>query len=197
MTLLNVDKLVMKHYIQYWGEPIEVNKLDWPQEGGLGGSFRIVKFVPQADEKRIYATVGLSAQAMPARLPTPNDAFEPRAELFIYADLETNSLIELLTALVVYPFENQTFLWTRQTILGKSPVTDHSKMTSVYITSPYFEEESFHSLHINDHHIQMLWIVPIYESEREYKIKYGWQALEELFEEKELDIWSLQRDPLV
>jgi hypothetical protein len=50
---------------------------------------------------------------------------------------------------------------------------------------------------LNSNEIHCYWLIPITEKERDYKIENGYQALEQLFEEKQIDYLDPDRKSLV
>ena len=62
-----------------------------------------------------------------------------------------------------------------------------SELSSFFIMPPYFEEENFDTLELDGDRVNILWLIPITESEREFAVIHGSPALEELFAEKGLN----------
>lgn len=71
-------------------------------------------------------------------------------------------------------------------------ICDHILVSRPYVYGPEFEICRF-----RNQHIHILWLVPITKAERDYKSKYGLKALEDIFEESNLEYWKVDRTSLV
>lgn len=67
-----------------------------------------------------------------------------------------------------------------------------SKMKHVLLTNPFLWEE-VSSLDLDEIHVAWLMMVPISDKELKYAQKYGVDALETLFEKKQIDIYDIYR----
>jgi hypothetical protein len=65
---------------------------------------------------------------------------------------------------------------------GRREPTVHDGILSHYLWGPKLE----HCL-VPDRHIQVLWLIPIYEAERAYRKVHGTDALEQRFEATSFD----------
>lgn len=72
----------------------------------------------------------------------------------------------------------------------------NSQMKHVFLTAPFLWENA-KILHFEDKNVAWLLVVPISEKEREYADKNGIEALEDLFEEKSIDIYNIYRKSVV
>ncbi|MGY8770553.1 MAG: suppressor of fused domain protein [Pirellulales bacterium] len=126
-------------------------------------------------------------------LPQPGwnqelDWAAPRAELIFYAKEPQGWMFDVVKGLAGMPFENDSFLHWHHTIPnGKAMTPKPSELSSFFIMPPYFEEENFDTLELDGDRVNILWLIPITESEREFAVIHGSPALEELFAEKGLN----------
>jgi hypothetical protein len=192
-------RLVAQHYEACWGEPLAIHQIDWPPELGLGDSFYIMEFSPNpVHDAWTYATVGMADHLMPGRFPEAlGDPPQRRVEIVAYSNPQRKDLIEFLGHLAVFPFDNRTAIWAGHTIPGDTAVVPGSPMTCVYFSFPLFEGAEFQPICLDGDHVFVLWAIPIYEVERQYKVKHGSKALARLLEERDAEVWNLQREPVV
>ena len=57
--------------------------------------------------------------------------------------------------------------------------------------------EGFKTLEFGNREIAWLLIVPISEQEKNYAIANGWEALEDIFEKADIDIFNLNRKSII
>lgn len=67
----------------------------------------------------------------------------------------------------------------------------------VYCTIPIFFDEDFCSYDSTTPPTVMVWVIPIYDAEADYIKEYGWESFEDLLEEKDPDLCSLERSLVI
>jgi hypothetical protein len=70
-------------------------------------------------------------------------------------------------------------------------------MKHALFIEPYPWEILEESLQLPDRLVSWLMLVPIADSEYEFAIERGWFELGQLFEDRQIDIWNLNRKPVV
>jgi hypothetical protein len=121
-------------------------------------------------------------------IPDDATAISGRTEIMMYVHEPKQWMYSVLIGLGKMPFEDKTFLHWYHTVPNGQPMTSEpSELTSFFFLPPYFENEGFDSLKIEGDKVDILWLVPITEREREYAMKNGGRALEEVFVKAELD----------
>jgi len=65
------------------------------------------------------------------------------------------------------------------------------------VSLPYPFGEELQTSHVGDRHVDFLWLLPITESERDFKASSGLEALEARFDAVGLRYWQVDRDPVV
>jgi hypothetical protein len=65
------------------------------------------------------------------------------------------------------------------------------------ISLPYPYGPELQKCHVGDRHVDFVWLLPITESERDFKAIQGVDALEERFEAADLHYWDANRDSIV
>lgn len=109
---------------------------------------------------------------------------------------QENSLLpRVLAMLATYPFETKSILGIEHTVPFGSAIISTSGMTAFILCSPFYDPLDFQEVRSGNFHIQILWAIPIFESERQFKIKNGWDALREIFEMKGVAVGDLTRKP--
>ena len=142
-------------------------------------------------------TSGMSEKAM----PVPEGALDGRfAELMIclpsdwpltlkaWRD-ETNYWpIRLLKQLARYPHENETWLYNGHSVDRSDPpepFAENTRMTSVVLLRPRLIPAESQIIHAGKNkHIRLWALYPLYQEERDLKVRDGSDRLEELFDRR-------------
>ena len=175
---------VEAHYERFIGEPSGVARFD--QSSGPAPAPRFVlEYAPESpDYDWVYASLGMSRRSMPAPISDEPDSPRMRAELITLTREQQPELPEALAGLTAYPFFNDTFLADGHTIAGTpgQGIVPGSPLTEIFISLPLFADEEFEVIHHSDgSHTHILWVIPVYTSERLYVRKHGAPALHDLF----------------
>lgn len=141
-------------------------------------------------EERPYWTLitgGMSDDRQPALVDIKEDV-APRAEIMLYVHEPQQWMFHVLKSLAELPFESGSFLHWHHTVPSRVSMTGReSLLTSFFFLPPYFESDEFDSLKIDGDRVNILWLVPITDAEREFAVANGPEALEGLMVENELD----------
>lgn len=160
----------------------------------------VMEFAPPLPEYDwIFATVGVSNKPMPHDATRNRINFDQRIELIIYARQHYDELPDLLAKLAVYPFYHKTFLAPGHTISGNGKgVVSGDPLTELLFTYPDSDSIEFQPIHHSDGtHTRLLFVVPLYPSEREFVRTQSMQDLEDRFFENKTDTSDLWRQPIV
>ncbi|KRA32847.1 hypothetical protein ASD81_13060 [Nocardioides sp. Root614] len=65
------------------------------------------------------------------------------------------------------------------------------------VSLPYPFGPDLQTCHVGDRHVEFLWLLPISEAERSFKVAQGVEALETRFDEAGLHYWKVDRDSVV
>jgi hypothetical protein len=172
-------------YSKWFGEPDEVIALD---------DETLFVFAPSERHKQpfwIYLTGGMSlktmtlaAQARDARVPS-------RAEYVFYSARKDPRYVDMLSLLMTFPFVDNTFVAMGHTVGLTQAVNDAGTLQAVVLLRTLFSghAEVFDTVRVADDAVNYLWVVPITESERQYKRVHGINAL--------LDVFADAKNPLV
>ena len=175
------------HFETYFGVQGRELNLDFGPREKLHKDFYVLLFTPNKRHNMFcYCTVGMSVDILDENL----------IELVIYSPQSDNSIVELLTYCASY-HRNKLPLNIHNTVnIGQSWL-GNSKCDHGFISLPYLDGNELEIFNFADKIIHCYWYIPITENEREYKIKNGCEALEQLFEDKQLDYLNPDREDLV
>jgi hypothetical protein len=177
----SVEDQVINHYRQFLGESVKATHLaiaDPP------GPFSILEYKRGGDDLSwwTYATAGLCRHSMPPVKGGNQDTYERRIELMMYADEQTSDIEGVLAGLGTYPFEYGTHFSYGDRISGVEGIVAGSPLTDFIFMPALAEVQEFGTLHIDGQaHVDILWALPIYATERLFANQHGWRALVELF----------------
>ena len=174
--------LLKQHLEVSWG-PSNDKKHEIPDpHGKMGKDFSVLEFPPSEKASCwIYATLGMSTD-------TPDSLIE----LHVLSSKQDATLIELLTITASF-HQNDALLGLHHTVNFGRPWQDDSACSFGFISLPYMDGEELEMFNFEGWHLHNLWLLSITESERDYKIENGWDALEQRFEDCGLDYLNPQR----
>lgn len=116
-------------------------------------------------------------------------------EFFVMSPSEENRNIELITMITWYHKEAR--LGLGHTLPIGEPWLEGSRCNHFLISTPYPFGPDFEHFHRPNLSVRFLWLLPITQSEREFKKTHGLEALEIEFEAHEMAFWNPLRDPVV
>ncbi|QJB34602.1 suppressor of fused domain protein [Chitinophaga oryzae] len=176
-----------QHYQQYYGVEGRKHTPDKGPREKLPPVFYVLEIPPNKRHGAfVYCTVGMSADRTDDNL----------IELFVFSPKSDPKLVELLTYCASYHRTGRP-LNIHHTVNIGQPWLDSSVCDHAFISLPYLEEEGFEIFPFDNREIHCYWLIPITKEERSYKVENGCEALEQLFEEKELDYINPERKCLV
>ena len=164
------------HLEEYWGKCTgEQFRIPDPHKK-MPSAFRVLEFPPsEAHDFWIYSTLGMSI-----------DMSDHLIELHVFSQKKDIELVELLTVTASF-HRNDTPLDLHHSVYIGQPWQDNSLCDHAFLSLPYLDGDELEIFNFDENHLHNLWLLPITEEERDYKMEYGWNALEELFEAKELN----------
>jgi hypothetical protein len=172
-------------YTEWFGEPDEVIKFD---------DVNIFVFAPSERCKTgfwTYLTGGMSLKEMELP-PKARDAKVPsRAEYVFYSATRDSRYSDMLKLLVVFPFVDKTFVAMGHTVGLAEAISDSGALSATVLLKTLFRGHAavFDAVRVAGEPVNYLWVVPITESERQYKRAHGIDAL--------LDVFTNAKNPLV
>ncbi len=176
-----------QHYQQYYGVEGKKHTLGSGPRAKLHPGFHILEFPPNKRHGAfVYCTAGMSADRTDDNL----------IELFVFSPKASHQLVELLTYCASY-HRTGLPLNIHHTVNIGQPWLDNSVCDHAFISLPYLEAGGFEIFPFDDREVHCYWLIPITKEERDYKVENGCEALEQLFEEKELDYINPRRACLI
>jgi hypothetical protein len=173
---------ILEHLRQNWGRESYLATPKWGPVHELPQDFRVAVFKKSPNrEMYTYATVCMSQ---------PHDY--SRLELFMFSPSESDSVVEILTAVSHYHRTGRTLGLGHTVNFGKGWLKD-SKCSYGYISLPYLDGPKL-ECDIVAPTTRFLWLIPITEAERDFKASYGAEALEERFEAANFNYLAPERD---
>lgn len=119
------------------------------------------------------------------RQPKVPEPLAPRAEIFLYAHKPQGWMFNVLKGLAEMPFDDDTYLHWWHTVANGMPMTaSPSLLTNFFFLPPKMEDPVFNTLAIDGDKVDMLWLIPITDAEREFKILHDGYTLEKLLAER-------------
>jgi len=174
--------LLEKHYRKFIG-PFE--ETVWHSTDKKVVHIDIYQFAPSPE--RLFWTLATSGMSFEPQFVPDDSELSGRTELIMYVPDVKGWMISVLKGLAEMPFDEKTFLHWHHTVPNGKPMTvEPSLLTSFFFMPPYFEDPPFSRLVINEEPIDILWLFPITEDEREYAVQNGGKALETLIFENEI-----------
>ena len=92
---------------------------------------------------------------------------------------------------------NHDAVFRGQVIRLSLDATDRLGFDAVYCAIPVFVDDEFAMFEESQPPTVIVWMIPIYKSEADYIDANGWSKFEDLLEEKDPDLFSLGRDPII
>jgi hypothetical protein len=116
-------------------------------------------------------------------------------EFVLTVPAETPRAVELL-AMTVYYHAGERLGLGHTYPIGE-PWLPGSHCDNILVSLPYPFGPDLQLCHIGDRHLDFLWLLPITEQERAFKIAHGQEALEARFDEIGLRYWEIHRDSAI
>ena len=176
---------IKEHYTNYLGKFTEYHFNKGPVNE-LPDNITILKFSPNRKRNMwIYATCGMSD-------------YEGRnaIELHMFSLVEHDFLIELLTVIAHYHVTGGNLGWGHTVNFGCSWYPASTQRYGL-LSLPYLDGPVLEKCQIDSKMIQFLWLLPITEAERNYKKHKVLEALEQKFEENQLNYLDPFRESVV
>ena len=183
---MNYKERLIDHYENYFGVKGKCLNLEAEPTGKLADGFYVLEIPPNKQHQMYcYCTVGMSI-----------DHIDSAVELVVYSPKSDLALVELLTVCASY-HRNDAALNLHHTVNIGQPWLDSSLCDYGFISLPYLDGEAFELFQFEGRLVNCYWLIPITKEERDYKVKHGAEALEQLCEDKQFDYLDPSRESLV
>lgn len=141
-----------------------------------------------------FMTAGLSRHEL-----TISDEKKVRQELVF--PVSATGLSDMVVSLLLFISElilrNHDAVLRGQVIRLPIDVAKRLGFDAVYCAIPVFMDDEFATFGESQPPTVIVWFIPIYKSEADYVDANGWSKFEDLLEEKDPDLFSLGREPII
>ena len=181
------NEKLRKHYEKHFKSKGTVREWITGPTEKLHSEFYVLEIAPNSVHSMwTYLTVGMS-------MDRTDDNF---IELFVFSPEKNNSLVELLTVSASF-HRNKAPLNVHHTVNIGQPWIKNSTCDHGFISLPYLDGEKLELFEFENKVYRCLWFIPITKKERNYKTENSCEALEQLFEDGQLDYLNPNRKSLV
>jgi hypothetical protein len=170
-------------YRAHWGEPSRQARFE---VGELG--IEILKWDSDGSPEgvNVYATVGASCRPLAGREPGH------RIEFFVGLLPERDDIASALAALGLYAAREDVALDHGHTVPADGPLWSGSPMDAFLVMRP--TRDFLPALELPDGvHVEFLQAIPIFESDRAFKVEHGADALMRRWEDIGVPFWNPDR----
>ena len=192
MNISKQSKTISKHIIDVVGG---VAKISSYYDKNKTASIDIIEIMDIPEKGVIfYSTVGVSDYSIGLKY----ENLPLRTELIFIAD-ERQELAENMLASSAFCIINSGYKCYPGAIFKGivSSYINNTDMKHIMFVQPFLWEDGFKELKTDDKVIEWLLAVPISDNEFSYAEQFGSEALEELFEEHQIDIFNLMRKSIL
>jgi hypothetical protein len=172
---------ILAHYGAFWGAD-RVDEVHWTP-GRIGErlpDLHIVKIRPGAEaDMWTFATIGAWRA---------NEDEKHNLEFLAVARAEDASILWHMALTAYYhagPAENR--LGVGHTVPIGEGWVEGSPLDAVLVALPYLWGPKLENCLLRDRHVQVVWLMPITQAEREFAHEHGVDALEQRFEDTKVD----------
>jgi len=141
-----------------------------------------------------FMTFGLSGHEL-----TISSEKKIRQELVcpVAANDVTKTIVSILLFICDLILRSHTAVLRGQVIRLPFDVIEKFGFDAVYCAIPVFMDDEFATFEETQPPTVVVWMISIYGSEADYVEANGWSQFEELLEEKDPDLFSLEREPII
>jgi hypothetical protein len=185
MIQIIYPKALQDHYAQSWSTPTDMVRWNRGPVDALPEDFRVL-VIPRSPAITAYAT---------SCMFQPSDKERLELHLLTRTSQEDQSdLVEVLTAVAHYHRTGRALGLGHSVNFGR-PWLAGSTCTHGLISLPYLDGPDLEWL--VEPEVRFLWLIPITEAEMHFKKGHGMEALEQKFEEKQVDFLDPKRASVV
>jgi Suppressor of fused protein (SUFU) len=190
MTSQQIYSKLSEHLNKTWAENVK-ERFTWD----LGNirevlpNFSVIQISPHAEgEPWVYVTFGAWEVICDK---------SHRKEFFILSPMKNARHVETLTMLASYYACSNNKIDIGSCIAIGRPWLENSGQDRLLVQLPYPYGPELELCQLNDVLIKFLWVLPISDVEQKYLSTMGLEALEEKFEEQEIDYLNPNRNSVV
>ncbi|GAA1542364.1 suppressor of fused domain protein [Dactylosporangium maewongense] len=179
----------LEEHVRRFFSPRGVEVLTW--EAGpiraVNPHFRVLRVAP-AEPGGLWEYVSTGGWAATAER-------DDGLEFVLSTPVATPWAVELLAMMVYYHRGGQ--LGLGHTVPIGEPWLPGSRCDHLLVSLPYPFGPELELCHVGDRHVEFLWLLPITQAERDFKLAHGQEELEQRFEAAGLRYWDVNRGSVV
>jgi hypothetical protein len=159
------------------------------------GAIRVVRFANQPEPGvSTYATLGLSARILPMKGGRP-----ARQELLFVAkhDYPSQQVASFLLTFAEYVASKQQALLRGDVVGPAAPIIPGVQAKSVYAAIPVVFDDGLATFSGSQPPTVIVWLLPLVAREPAWVRSNGWDAFEDALEAAEVDLFDLDREPVM
>lgn len=185
--------LVRKHLVEHLGPPAEVFEVRGsPIKTSPIQALHLSYFAPGGPEAPVvFSTCGACLFRM-------NDGRRVEAMMLLRKEPARDAFAaihRLLSSFAIFAEANNESVRIGDVVRAPEDLHKFCGMDAILFLPPVPFLETFHKIPITkNEHVELIWLLPVYEAEATYALKYGPQALMMLFAAQGLDLTQTDRD---
>jgi hypothetical protein len=157
-----------------------------------GSGFHIVYFKDKPFTGIVsYATLGLSRHLL--ALPESGHTILQELVFFATHDVDVTMAVSFINHLAEQMVATHQGLYRSEYIVNDDPIFEGSAMNAIYCSVPMIVSDDFCLYVEGDTKVILVWLIPVYGEEADYIKTNGGDKFAELLEEKNPDLWDLNR----
>ena len=181
---------IIEHVEKYLGQIDQ----GWKDDASVD-DLQVVSFKDAPGETvSTYLSLGLSNRPMDL-----SEAKKVRQELVfsVYSMAISSMVVSFMLSLCEAIIGRGKAVLRGEVIPLSKEISKRIGFDAVYCTIPVFFDDEFCTYDESSPSTVMVWMLPIYQSEADYIAAHGWEGFEDLLEEKDPDLCSLERSPVI
>jgi hypothetical protein len=183
------EELLRRHYESVWKASGVPTRLSEGPLWELSPQYSVLKFSPQHREGAArawrYATCGMSEPGSSELL-----------ELFMESPVQCQRIVELLNMTAHFHRTGERLGLGHSVNFG-GPWLPGSKCDYGLVCLPYLDGPVLERTSLQENNVRVLWLLPITKAERDYKKRFGLEALERVFDKVRLNYLDAERPSVV
>jgi hypothetical protein len=150
---------------------------------------------PIDSEVKFYGTVGLSDYPNIIEMKNGNENIP--IELLVSGYKKYDKIPNILSTCAFYISKDKWNCQPGSVFMRMVDFYYKKEMQHIIFVPPFFWEDKLEPLTLEAKTVNWLLAIPISESELQYKIKNGFDSLQDLFEKEEVDVFDLDRKSVI
>jgi hypothetical protein len=175
------------HYDSFWHSNDRLNSFNaCGRITAINQDFEVLEIKPNTTRSMwTYATVGMADKSS-----------DVNVELHVFSDAKNMAWVGILES-IAYFHLTESRLGIGHTVNFGVGILEDSNLTHGLISLPFLDGPNLEIFNYEIQEISCLWLIPISQSELQYKKQYGLEALEKLFEKTAFAYSDPMRSSLV